>query len=55
MDYFDLKGYRSQPRKILWQALSKSLSVEQLKAFVCFKLRTRKGWKKRKRVRLNIL
>lgn len=54
MDYFDLKGYRSQPRKILWQALSKSLSVEQLKAFVCFKLRTRKGWKKRKRVRLNI-
>lgn len=54
MEYFDLKGYSSKPRKILWQALSKSLSVEQLKAFVCFKLRTRKGWKKPKRVRLKI-
>lgn len=55
MQYFDLSyGYASKPRKILWQVLASNLTVEQLKAFVCFKLRTRKGWKKQKRCRIVI-
>jgi len=32
--------------------LARNLTIEQLKAFVCFKLRSRKGWKKAKRVKL---
>jgi len=55
MQYFDLsRGNASRPRKILWQILADNLSVEQLKAFVCFKLRTRKGWKRKKRCRIVI-
>lgn len=53
LEYFDLaSGLRSKPRKVLWQTLARNLTVEQLKAFVCFKLRSRKGWKKAKRVKL---
>lgn len=53
MEYFDLgRGIKSKPRKVLWKALATSLTEEQLKAFVCFKLRTRKGWKRPKRVKL---
>jgi hypothetical protein len=55
MEYFDLgRGIKSKPRKVLWKALAASLTTEQLKAFVCFKLRTRKGWKRPKRVKLVI-
>jgi hypothetical protein len=55
MEYFDLgRGLKSKSRKILWQVLANSLTAEQLKAFVCFKLRTRKGWKKPKRVKIAI-
>lgn len=53
MQYFDLDhGLKSKPRKVLWQTLAKNLTMEQLKTFVCFKLRSRKGWKKRKRSRI---
>lgn len=53
MEYFDLDhGLKSKPRKVLWQTLAKNLTMEQLKTFVCFKLRSRKGWKKRKRSRI---
>jgi hypothetical protein len=46
MDYFDLSsGLKTAKRKILWQHISKCLTLEQLKAFVCFKLRTRKDWR----------
>jgi hypothetical protein len=55
MEYFDLgRGIKSKPRKVLWKALAAGLTTEQLKAFVCFKLRTRKGWKRPKRVKLVI-
>jgi hypothetical protein len=47
MEYFDLAtGLKSANRKKLWARISDCLTVEQLKAFVCFKLRTRKGWRK---------
>jgi len=53
MEYFDLgRGIKSKPRKVLWKVLAANLTEEQLKAFVCFKLRTRKGWKRPKRVKL---
>lgn len=53
LEYFDLAaGVRSKPRKILWQTLARNLTVEQLKAFVCFKLKSRKGWKRRRRIKL---
>ena len=53
MEYFDLDhGLKSKPRKVLWQKLASALTLEQLKTFVCFKLRTRKGWKRPKRVKL---
>lgn len=53
MEYFDLDhGLKSKPRKVLWQTLASGLTLEQLKTFVCFKLRTRKGWKRPKRVKL---
>jgi hypothetical protein len=46
MEYFDLtKGFKSANRKKLWRHISDNLSVEQLKTFVCFKLRTRKDWR----------
>lgn len=55
LDYFDLAtGIKSKPKKILWQTLARNLTVEQLKTFVCFKLRSRKGWKKQKRVKLPV-
>lgn len=45
IDYFGLaRGLRDKPRKVLWQALAKNLTTDQLKVFVCFKLRTRKDW-----------
>ncbi|MBX9938376.1 MAG: sce7726 family protein [Candidatus Obscuribacterales bacterium] len=51
MEYFDLdRGLRDKPRKILWQTLANKLTVKELKAFVCYKLRTRKDWKLPKRV-----
>lgn len=46
LDYFELaRGLRDKPRKTLWNALKRNLTVEQLKAFVCYKLRTRKEWR----------
>lgn len=46
MDYFGLPAaLKSKPRKVLWQALSKNLTVDELKAFVCYKLRTRQSWR----------
>jgi hypothetical protein len=45
MEYFGLAtGMRSKPKKDLWKTLAKNLSVEELKAFVCYKLRNRKDW-----------
>jgi hypothetical protein len=53
MEYFDLsRGMSNKPKKVLWQTLANNLSLEQLRTFVCFKLRNRKGWKKRKRSRI---
>jgi len=47
MEYFDISsGFKTANRKKLWHHISTSLSLEQLKAFVCFKLRTRKDWRK---------
>ncbi len=47
MEYFDLtSGYRRANRKMLWKVISRSLTTEQIKAFVCYKLRTRKNWRK---------
>jgi len=46
LEYFDLaSGLRTANRKTLWRHISDHLTLEQLKAFVCFKLRTRKDWK----------
>ena len=46
MDYFGLaRGYRDKPRKVLWKAIAKNLTTDQLKAFVCYKLRTRAEWR----------
>jgi hypothetical protein len=46
MEYFDLSsGLKRSNRKILWRHISHCLSLEQIKAFVCFKLRTRKDWR----------
>lgn len=46
MEYFDLaSGLRSANRKTLWRHISKCLSLDEIKAFVCFKLRTRKNWR----------
>jgi hypothetical protein len=46
MEYFDLTtGFRNANRKKLWGHISNSLSLEEIKAFVCFKLRTRKDWR----------
>lgn len=53
MEYFDLiSGFRSANRKTLWWHISSCLSLEEIKAFVCFKLRTRTDWRvKRPRAR----
>jgi hypothetical protein len=53
MEYFDLtSGFRNANRKKLWGHISSCLSLEEIKAFVCFKLRTRKDWRgKRQRVK----
>jgi hypothetical protein len=46
MEYFDLiSGFRNANRKRLWRHVSNNLSLEEIKAFVCFKLRTRKDWR----------
>ena len=46
MEYFDLiRGFRTANRKKMWNHISDSLTMEQLKTFVCFKLRTRKDWR----------
>jgi hypothetical protein len=46
MEYFDIAtGFKSANRKRLWRRISDCLTVEQIKAFVCFKLRTRKDWR----------
>ncbi len=45
MEYFGLlSGMRNRPRKDLWRTITASLTIEQIKAFVCYKLRTRKSW-----------
>jgi len=45
MEYFGLaRGLSKKPRKFLWQTLARELTVPQLQAFVCYKLRMRKGW-----------
>ncbi len=46
MDFFGLaRGFRDKSRKVLWQALAKNLTTEELRSFVCYKLRTRKDWR----------
>lgn len=46
MEYFDLaRGYHDKPRKVLWKVLARNLSCDQLKGFVCYKLRTRSSWR----------
>ena len=53
MQYFDLdQGNKSKSRKLLWQVLAKKLTVDQLKAFVCYKLKQRNKWKARKKSRI---
>lgn len=50
MEYFDLtSGLKSANRKTLWRHISNNLTLEQIKAFVCFKLRTRKDWRGKRR------
>jgi hypothetical protein len=55
MDYFDLSsGLKKANRKTLWSHISHRLSLEEIKAFVCYKLRTRKDWRsKRPRPKTN--
>jgi len=49
MEYFDLSsGLKRSNRKTLWRHVSRCLTLEQIKAFVCFKLRSRKDWRNRK-------
>ena len=49
MEYFDLSsGFKKANRKKLWQHISKCLSVEEIKAFVCFKLRSRQDWRSKR-------
>ena len=49
MEYFDLaSGLKKANRKTLWRHISKCLSLEEIKAFVCFKLRTRKDWRSKR-------
>jgi len=38
------KGLRSKPRKVLWQALTETLSANALRALVREQLRQRQGW-----------
>lgn len=46
LEYFGLeKGMKDKPRRVLWKRISDRLTLEQLKAFVCFKLRTRRDWR----------
>lgn len=46
MEYFGLaRGMRDKPRKTLWKTLARELSTEELRTFVCYKLRTRKDWR----------
>jgi hypothetical protein len=50
MEYFDLSsGLKRANRKTLWRHISHCLSLEQIKAFVCYKLRTRKDWRGKRR------
>ncbi len=46
LDYFGLThGVKSKSRKYLWRRLANKLSQQELRAFVCYKLRTRQGWR----------
>jgi hypothetical protein len=46
LEYFGLaRGLRDKPRKVLWRTLASRLTLEELKAFVCYKLRTRRNWR----------
>src|SRR5215471_14433178 len=46
LEYFGLaRGMRDKPRKTLWKTLSRELTTEELRTFVCYKLRTRKDWR----------
>jgi len=49
MEYFDLaSGFRKANRKTLWRHISNCLSLDEIKTFVCFKLRTRKDWRSKR-------
>ena len=49
MEYFDIaSGFKKSNRKTLWRHVSSCLTLEQIKAYVCFKLRSRKDWRDRK-------
>ncbi len=55
MEYFDLTaGFKNANRKKLWQHIAKSLTLEEIKAFVCFKLRTRLDWRGKRRVKAKV-
>ncbi len=46
LEFFGLaRGMRDKPRKTLWKTLARELSTEELRAFVCYKLRTRTQWR----------
>jgi hypothetical protein len=46
LEYFELlAGYRRARRKMLWQTIAKSLTYDQIQAFVCYKLKARKNWR----------
>ena len=49
MEYFGLdRGFRDKPRKVIWSTLANRLTIDELKAFVCWKLRIRKDWRESK-------
>jgi len=46
LEFFGLaRGMRDKPRRALWQRLARELTVEELKGYVCYKLRTRQDWR----------
>lgn len=46
LEYFGLtSGMSRRPRKVLWRTLANNLTLQELKAFVCYKLRVRKNWR----------
>lgn len=46
MEYFGLaRGMRNKRRRVICKSLASQLSIEEVRAFVCYKLRTRSGWR----------